>query len=90
MTMVVMVCRIIVERFLPAWWSDLDVTLCTDKHLDTKTIHRFDPPAAHMGGKGKAGPYLGSGLPAGQGELKKQVREEVEEDYGWRGRRLSK
>lgn len=31
-----------------------------DKHCDFKTIHRFDPPAEHMGGKGGAGPYLDS------------------------------
>lgn len=28
--------------------------------MDLQTIHRFDPPAQHMGGGGSAGPYLDS------------------------------
>ena len=51
--------RIIAEKFLPLWWQDLDTTLTTDKWVDLKTIYRFDPTAEHMGGKGKAGPWLG-------------------------------
>ena len=50
--------RIIVERFLEPWWKDLDTTLNTDKMVDAKTIHRFDPPELHMGGEGNAGPFL--------------------------------
>lgn len=50
--------RIIVERFLPGWWEDLHTTLSSKKCVDTKTIHRFDPPKEHMGGGGGAGPYL--------------------------------
>jgi len=50
--------RIIVERFLEPWWKDLDTTLNTDKLVDVKTIHRFDPPAIHQGGLGNAGPFL--------------------------------
>mmetsp|Transcript_45078 Transcript_45078/g.104034 ORF Transcript_45078/g.104034 Transcript_45078/m.104034 type:complete len:285 (-) Transcript_45078:467-1321(-) len=50
--------RIIVERFLVHWWKDLDATLSTDKHCDFAKIHRFDPTHEHMGGGGKAGPWL--------------------------------
>lgn len=50
--------RIIVERFLVKWWKDLDETLTTDKWVDLKAIHRFDPTAEHMGGAGKAGAWL--------------------------------
>jgi hypothetical protein len=50
--------RIIVERFLVHWWADLDATFQTDRHVDVKTIHRFDPTKEHMGGKGRAGPWL--------------------------------
>lgn len=53
--------RIIATRFLPAWWADLPTTLTTAKHVDLRRIHRFDPPAQHMGGGGNAGPYLGDG-----------------------------
>ena len=31
--------RIIAERFLPAWWADLDAVLADDKHADRGTIH---------------------------------------------------
>ena len=31
--------RIIAQKFLPAWWADLDVTLNTDTHVDAGTIH---------------------------------------------------
>lgn len=51
--------RIIAEQFLVHWWKDLDVTLNTDKFVDVKNIHRFDPTEEHMGGAGKAGAYLG-------------------------------
>jgi isopentenyl-diphosphate delta-isomerase len=32
--------RIIAQRFLPAWWADLDATLNTDAHVDAATIHK--------------------------------------------------
>ncbi|KXZ56143.1 hypothetical protein GPECTOR_1g121 [Gonium pectorale] len=32
--------RILAERFLPAWWQDLDATIKTSKHHDRGTIHR--------------------------------------------------
>ena len=51
--------RIIAEQFLVHWWKDLDTTLTTDRYVDVTTIHRFDPTDEHMGGAGKAGPYLG-------------------------------
>lgn len=51
--------RILTTRFLlPKWWKDLDVTMNTDRHVDVNTIYRFDPTKEHMGGKGKAGPWL--------------------------------
>lgn len=50
--------RIIAERLLNAWWKDLDAALTTDKYVDTRTIHRFDPLPANQGGAGRAGPYL--------------------------------
>ena len=31
--------RIIADRFLDAWWEELDVTLTTDRHVDLTTIH---------------------------------------------------
>lgn len=61
------------ERFLVGWWSDLDVTLSSNAMVDLKTIHRFDPPTAHMGGKGKAGPYLTAAAAPATGEVRKQV-----------------
>lgn len=33
--------RIIADRFLERWWSDLDTTLTTDKHCDWQTIHKI-------------------------------------------------
>lgn len=44
--------RILVERFLSAWWADLSVTLTTDKLQDLPTIHRFDCSREHRGGAG--------------------------------------
>ena len=32
--------RIIAEKFLNKWWTDLDDTLTTDKHVDLGTIHK--------------------------------------------------
>ena len=32
--------RIIAEKFLHAWWADLDAALSTDKYVDVKNIHR--------------------------------------------------
>jgi hypothetical protein len=55
--------RILAYRWLipkGGWWDNLKETMNGDKHCDFKTIHRFDPPAEHMGGKGGAGPYLDS------------------------------
>lgn len=37
--------RIIADRFLPAWWADLDAALTTDRFDDFGTIHAFEPPA---------------------------------------------
>lgn len=34
--------RIIAKHFLPVWWQDLQDALHTDKHVDTKTIHRLE------------------------------------------------
>lgn len=34
-----MACRIIAENFLEKWWQNLDETLATDKHVDTRSIH---------------------------------------------------
>lgn len=50
--------RIIVDRFLVHWWKDLERTMSTDDYVDVRTIHRFDPPAEHMGGQGNAGPLF--------------------------------
>lgn len=33
--------RIIAENFLERWWADLDKTLSSDAHVDTKSIHRI-------------------------------------------------
>ena len=41
------------------WWDDLDRAMTTDDFCDYGTIHRFDPPAEHMGGGGDAGPLFG-------------------------------
>ena len=51
--------RIIAEKFLVHWWSDLDVTINTDKFNDNM-IHRFDPSSEHMGGAGNASTWLGT------------------------------
>jgi len=50
--------RIIAEQLLDAWWQDLDAAFSTSKYVDTKTIHRFDPPRAFLGGAGSARPHL--------------------------------
>jgi farnesyl-diphosphate farnesyltransferase len=54
--------RIIVENFLPYWWHNLQETLTTDKFVDVKSIHRFDPTTEHMGGAGNAGAWLGQSI----------------------------
>jgi len=42
------------------WWDDLEETMRSgSRHEDWGSIHRFDPPKAHMGGGGNAGPWLG-------------------------------
>jgi isopentenyl-diphosphate delta-isomerase type 1 len=67
--------RIIVENFLPYWWTDLSVTLNTNKFLDTTSIFRFDPSVEHMGGGGQAKAWLGkasSPYATGTG-LKKEI-----------------
>lgn len=51
--------RIIAEKFLIHWWKDLKKTLDTNEFVDYKSIYRFDPTKEHMGGGGKAGPWLG-------------------------------
>lgn len=50
--------RIIARRFLDEWWADLDAALTTDKYVDTKAIHRFDPADEHRGGAGRAAAHL--------------------------------
>ena len=60
--------RIIAERFLGRWWSDLDATLTTDTMVDLRTIHRFDCTAEHMGGAGAAGPWLDSERSGAEGD----------------------
>ena len=40
------------------WWDNLKRTINTNDFCDYQTIHRFDPPTEHMGGGGKAGPWL--------------------------------
>jgi isopentenyl-diphosphate delta-isomerase len=62
--------RIIAERFLPAWWADLDRTLGTDDLTDYGSIHRFDCTAEHLGGHGAAGPWLSAagGAPGPEGD----------------------
>merc|ERR1719498_308037 len=51
--------RIIAENFLPYWWKDLKTTLTTDRFVDTKSIHRFDPASDFFGGGGDAAKWLG-------------------------------
>ncbi|KAL3941770.1 MAG: hypothetical protein SGBAC_003914 [Bacillariaceae sp.] len=51
--------RIICKKWLvTSWWKDLKQTMTTDDHCDYTTIHEFDPPKEHLGGKGKAGPIF--------------------------------
>jgi hypothetical protein len=60
--------RIIADRWLvgaggdngegAGWWDDLRRTMTTDDFCDYGAIHRFDPPAEHMGGGGNAGPIF--------------------------------
>ncbi len=52
--------RLIAQHWLlPRWWPDLDRALCSENnpHRDWSNVHRFDPPAEHLG---RAGPWLGS------------------------------
>jgi len=55
--------RIIANQWLVSkggWWEDLSETMRDgSKHEDFTSIHRFDPPAEHMGGGGNAGAWLG-------------------------------
>ena len=60
--------RIIAETFLSKWWKDLNITLTTQTFVDVKTIYRFDPSEEHMGGKGKAGKWLGKAKYLSPGE----------------------
>lgn len=53
--------RIIAEKFLVHWWSDLDVTINTNRFNDNM-IHRFDPSSEHMGGAGNASNWLGTAV----------------------------
>jgi len=57
--------RIIVNKWVigtnegkKGWWDDLTVTMTTDTFCDYTTVHRFDPPAEHMGGGGDAGAMM--------------------------------
>jgi farnesyl-diphosphate farnesyltransferase len=54
--------RIIADKFLVHWWSDLKTTISTDKFVDYTTIHRFDPTSEHMGGAGNAKEWLGNAV----------------------------
>ncbi|CAM9191606.1 unnamed protein product, partial [Ectocarpus fasciculatus] len=54
--------RIIVECFLVHWWKDLTATLETDKFVDVKSVHHFDPTSEHMGGAGHAADWLGQAV----------------------------
>eukprot|EP00586_Coscinodiscus_wailesii_P023636 CAMPEP_0172496916 /NCGR_PEP_ID=MMETSP1066-20121228/94685_1 /TAXON_ID=671091 /ORGANISM="Coscinodiscus wailesii, Strain CCMP2513" /LENGTH=264 /DNA_ID=CAMNT_0013269465 /DNA_START=45 /DNA_END=842 /DNA_ORIENTATION=- len=52
--------RILANKWLlneGGWWEDLAKTMAMDPD---ESILRFDPPAEHMGGKGKAGAWLGT------------------------------
>jgi len=55
--------RLIVNKWLlpsGGWWDDLTVTMTTSKFEDYNSVHKFDPPAEHVGGAGNATiPYLG-------------------------------
>ena len=51
--------RIIADKFLPNWWSNLSQTMNTDKYTVYDTIYRFDPSPEYFGGAGKAGKWLG-------------------------------
>lgn len=76
--------RIIAEQFLiPHWWSDLQVTLTTQKYCQYSTIYRFDPTSEHMGGRGKAGLWLGKAqfIPA-QDEKQHSKPEKKQGAYG--------
>lgn len=33
--------RIIAENFLSKWWADLEATLWTEVHVDTRTVHKL-------------------------------------------------
>jgi isopentenyl-diphosphate delta-isomerase len=46
--------RLIVQKWLLTWWSDLDQAMHTDAFCDYERIHEFDPPPEHLGGAGKA------------------------------------
>ena len=51
--------RLICKKWLvTSWWKNLKQTMTTDDHCDYGTIHKFDPPKEHLGGKGKAGPLF--------------------------------
>lgn len=43
------------ERFAREWWLNLEDAIKTDKYVDTKNIHRFDPPAKYRAGAGVTG-----------------------------------
>lgn len=50
--------RLIVQKWMKNWWSNLDETMNTNKHCDFVNIQQFDPPKEHLGGGGKAGPLF--------------------------------
>lgn len=56
--------RLIVHKWMigkDGWWSNLKKTMKTNHYCDYENIHRFDPPAEHMGGGGNAGPLFDGG-----------------------------
>ncbi len=66
------------------WWDDLRRTMTTDDFCDYGSVHRFDPPAEHMGGDGDAGPMF---KPAGREEVEKGGEEKKSEDDADGGRK---
>lgn len=46
--------RIIADKFLDAWWAELDAALNSDKFVDTQTVHRLDTGAAVQAAKAEA------------------------------------
>mmetsp|Transcript_6541 Transcript_6541/g.13700 ORF Transcript_6541/g.13700 Transcript_6541/m.13700 type:complete len:812 (-) Transcript_6541:185-2620(-) len=56
--------RLIARRWLlgeKGWWAEWKKICAGEahRHDDWNSVHRFDPPKEHMGGGGRAGPWLG-------------------------------